>query len=162
MTTPIGPTASVDMAEWAATIEISLIAPAALTAAVLPGMIERNAGQVVNVSSEVVDLVTTPLLIGSNAYVAGKTGLEAHTTNLAAELADTGVRVNVYRPGVVDTSLFQATHDRIVEINPALKAAFERNLSNRVITPEASAAALVAHLREDVTGHIWHVDKTEK
>jgi NAD(P)-dependent dehydrogenase (short-subunit alcohol dehydrogenase family) len=44
-------------------------------------------------------------MIGGNAYVTAKAGLEAHTVNLAAELADTGVTVNVFRPGMVDTAM---------------------------------------------------------
>jgi NAD(P)-dependent dehydrogenase (short-subunit alcohol dehydrogenase family) len=157
VTAPIGPTNTVDPAEWAATIELNLIAPAQLTAAVLPGMIQRRSGQVVNVSSAAVG--TPRLLIGANAYIAGKSGLEAHTLNLAAELADTGVRVNVYRPGAVDTGLLRSTQDRFLEFNPAMKALFERDLAT-TITPETSAAALLEHLLDGVTGQIWHVDRT--
>jgi NAD(P)-dependent dehydrogenase (short-subunit alcohol dehydrogenase family) len=159
VTEPIGPTAEIDMAEWAASIEISLISPAELTAAALPGMLDKGWGRVVNVSSAI---VATPLLLtGANAYVAGKTGLEAHTVSLAAELVDTGVLVNVYRPGAMETALLQATRGRIIELNPAMRAAFERDLSSgNVITPEVSADALLAHLREDVTGQIWHVGRT--
>lgn len=156
-TAPIGPTATVDPAAWAANVQLTLIAPAALTAAVLPGMLERRWGRVVNVSSAAVAM--PGLLIGSNAYVAGKAGLEAHTLNLAAELADTGVQVNVYRPGAVATGLLRASREATLLAYPGMAAVLERGLAD-VITPEASATALVAHLREGVTGQIWHVDRT--
>ncbi len=62
-----------------------MIAPAALTAAVLPGMLGAGPGRIVNVSS---GIVASPAgMIRGNAYAATKSALEAHTVNLAAELA---------------------------------------------------------------------------
>ena len=66
-------------------------------------MIERGWGRVVNVSSGIV--ANPKRMIGGNAYATSKSALEAHTLNLAAELVGTGVTVNVYRPGAVDTQM---------------------------------------------------------
>lgn len=44
-------------------------------------------------------------MVRGNAYAATKAALEAHTTNVAAELRGTGVTVNAYRPGGVDTAM---------------------------------------------------------
>jgi NAD(P)-dependent dehydrogenase (short-subunit alcohol dehydrogenase family) len=61
---------------------------AELTFALLPGMVERRWGRVVNVSSGIV--ATPGAMVGANAYAATKAALGAHTVNLAAELAGTG------------------------------------------------------------------------
>jgi NAD(P)-dependent dehydrogenase (short-subunit alcohol dehydrogenase family) len=60
-------------------------------------MLDRGWGRIVNVSSGIAD--HPGAMVGMNAYAATKAALEAHTLNLAAELAGSGVTVNVYRPG---------------------------------------------------------------
>jgi NAD(P)-dependent dehydrogenase (short-subunit alcohol dehydrogenase family) len=154
---PLGPTAGLDPREWARAISINLVAVATLTLAVLPDMLAARRGNVVNVSSGVA--ARPDSMIGGNAYVTGKTALEAHTLNLAAELADTGVTVNAYRPGAVDTPI----QDWIRTQDPA---AIGKNLHQRfvdmhaegaLITPEHSARSLVAHLRSADTGRTWTI-----
>lgn len=44
-------------------------------------------------------------MVCGNSCASTKSALEAHTLNLAAELAGTGVTANVYRPGSVDTAM---------------------------------------------------------
>lgn len=156
---PIGATVEMDPAEWATTVEIALIAPVELTTVLLPDMLDRKWGRIVNLSTAGVAASRT--LLGTNAYLAAKAGLETHTVNLAVELADSGVSVNVYRPGLVDTAMSALVEDKMRTYMPALAADVERNRrAGRMLTPEASAAALLAHLDHDETGKIWHVDKT--
>jgi 3-oxoacyl-[acyl-carrier protein] reductase len=122
-------------------------------------MLDRKWGRVVNLSSAAVAASTT--LLGTNAYLAVKAGLEAHTVNLAAELADSGVTAIVYRPGLVDTEMSAFVQQEMRTFRPALAEDVERSRRAGVmLTPEASAAALLAHLDHDETGRIWHVDKT--
>jgi NAD(P)-dependent dehydrogenase (short-subunit alcohol dehydrogenase family) len=156
---PMGPTVKVDPTAWAQAVELNMVAPVDLTIALLPAMLDVNWGRVVNVSSAAAAGIR--LLSNTNAYVATKAGLEAHTLNLAFELADSGVTVNVYRPGQVDTTMNQHAVDRAEAIDPAM---FEfMNKARRegtLLTPAASAEALLAHLREGGNGQIWHVDRT--
>jgi NAD(P)-dependent dehydrogenase (short-subunit alcohol dehydrogenase family) len=81
---------------------VNVRAPLLLVAALVPAMIERGGGSIVNVSS-VSGLVGTPRRA---AYAASKGALDAATRSLAMELGPSGIRVNSVAPGVVDTALW--------------------------------------------------------
>ena len=154
---PLGATAGIPSAELRQAFEVNVIAVAALTAAVLPGMLDAGWGRIVNISSAIA--AHPDGMVRANAYAATKAALEAHTINLAAELRGTGVTVNAYRPGGVDTAMQawirQQDPDRI---GAAMHGRFNRNHADgALITPGRSAAALIAHLSGDDTGAIWDV-----
>ncbi len=90
----------------AATVEdvnrINYLSPVRLTLALLPQMLERGSGLVVNVSS-VAATLSSP---GEAAYDASKAALSVFSEAMAVDLWDTGVRVLIAYPGVVDTELF--------------------------------------------------------
>jgi NAD(P)-dependent dehydrogenase (short-subunit alcohol dehydrogenase family) len=154
---PLGPTASITAADLRLAFEVNVVAPVALTAAVLPGMLDAGWGRVVNVSS---GIAAHPAgMVRGNAYATTKAALEAHTVNLAAELRGTGVTVNAYRPGGVDTAMQAWIRQQAPErIGAALHERFNRNYAEgALITPEHSAAALLAHLAGDETGAVWEV-----
>ena len=74
-------------------MQVNLLAPMRLCDGLLPGMIERGSGHVVNISS-LAGWVGSP---GLSAYSTSKFGLRGFGESLAAELRDTGVQVtNVY------------------------------------------------------------------
>jgi NAD(P)-dependent dehydrogenase (short-subunit alcohol dehydrogenase family) len=81
---------------------INYLSPVRLTLALLPQMIERGSGRIVNVSS-VAATLSSP---GESAYDASKAALSAFSEAMAVDLWDTGVKVTVVYPGVVDTELF--------------------------------------------------------
>ncbi len=76
-----------------------------------------------------------------------------------AELGGTGVTVNVYRPGGVDTVMQAWIRQQDPgRIGTAAYERFNRNFADgTLITPEQSAAALIARLGGDDTGVIWDV-----
>jgi 3-oxoacyl-[acyl-carrier protein] reductase len=154
---PLGPSVGVPSEEYAAAFRLNVLAVADLTFRLLPGMTARGWGRVVNVSSGIVAHPTG--MIGGNAYVATKAALEAHTLNLAAELAGTGVTVNGYRPGTVDTAMQEWIREQDPErIGGGLHQRFvDYHRGGALITPEASAAALLRRLVGDETGQIWDV-----
>ena len=100
---PAGPTVSTPPAGWSSAFAVNVVAPIRLTLVLLPAMLERGWGRIVNVSSGIVD--HPGAMVGLNAYAATKAALEAHTLSLAAEVAGSGVTLNVYRPGSVDTAM---------------------------------------------------------
>jgi NAD(P)-dependent dehydrogenase (short-subunit alcohol dehydrogenase family) len=154
---PLGPSVTIDPADWAAAIGLNVVAVASLTFALLPGMLERKWGRVVNVSSGVVARPAS--MIGGNAYITGKAALEAHTLNLAAELTDSGVTVNVYRPGSVDTAMQAWIRDQDPDrIGAGLHQRFTRSYDEgTLMTPEWSAKSLLDRLPYKATGQIWDV-----
>jgi len=154
---PLGPTTAVSAAGLRLAFEVNVVAPAMLTAAVLPGMLAAGWGRVVNVSSAI---VASPAgMVRANAYATTKAALEAHTVNLSAELRGTGVTVNAYRPGGVDTAMQAWIRGQDPErIGTTMHDRFNRNFAaGSLITPEQSAAALLANMAGDDTGAIWDV-----
>jgi len=113
------------------------------------------------------DEVTTPVSrprdrstqhrLRANAYATSKAALEAHTLNLAAELAGTGVTVNVFRPGAVDTAMQAFIRGQDPEqIGAVLHQRFVRNHEQGILlSPAESAAALLSRLAGEDTGQIW-------
>lgn len=154
---PLGLTAAITAAELRRAFELNVVASAALTAAVLPGMLNAGWGRIVNVSSAIA--ARPDSMVRFNAYAASKAALEAHTLNLAAELHGTGVTVNVYRPGGVDTAMQAWIRQQDPErVGTAVHERFNQNFAGGIlITPAQSAAALIAHLGGDDTGAIWDV-----
>jgi len=74
-----------------------------LTTALLPSMVERGAGSIVNVSS-VSSQVGTPRRA---AYAASKGAVDALTRSLAMEYGPKGIRVNAVAPGVIVTAMWE-------------------------------------------------------
>jgi NAD(P)-dependent dehydrogenase (short-subunit alcohol dehydrogenase family) len=84
------------------TLAVNVRAPLLLIASLVPSMIERGGGSIVNLSS-VSGIVGTPRRA---VYAASKGALDAATRSLAIELGPSGIRVNSVAPGVVDTALW--------------------------------------------------------
>ncbi len=89
--------ASVD--EWQQMIETNCLGLVAVTRAILPGMVERNRGHVVNVGS-VAGSFPYP---GGNVYGATKAFVRQFTLNLKADLLGTRIRTTSIEPGMVET-----------------------------------------------------------
>jgi NAD(P)-dependent dehydrogenase (short-subunit alcohol dehydrogenase family) len=87
-----------DPADWAAEIEGTLTGAFLVSRCVLPGMVERSRGAIVNVGS-----VNGLTYLGNPAYSAGKAGLLNLTRALAVEYGPKGIRTNMVSPGTVRT-----------------------------------------------------------
>ncbi|MEP7089324.1 MAG: SDR family NAD(P)-dependent oxidoreductase [Nocardioidaceae bacterium] len=153
--TPLGPTMDLGLDEVQHAFAINVHAVIALTGAVLPGMLARDWGRIVNVSSGIVDRPGT--MVGGNVYAATKGALEAHTLNLAVELEHTGVTVNVYRPGTVDTAMQGYIRGQDPDqVKGGLVERFQRmRADGQLVTPDASARTLVARVTGSETGSVW-------
>jgi 3-oxoacyl-[acyl-carrier protein] reductase len=154
---PLGPTAEVDPTDWETAFRINVFAVLRMTQEVLPSMVKRGWGRIVDVSSGIV--AHPGAMVGGNAYGATKAALEAHVVNLAAELEGTDVTANAFRPGAVDTAMQGWIRDQDpAVIGSALHERFVTGYeSGSLLTPEDSASALLAHLDAGGNGQIWDV-----
>ena len=89
-----------DMDAWRKLLEVNLTGTAVATQAVLPGMMERGWGRIVNVAS-VAGVYGNPKMV---AYSATKGAVISFTKALAKEVADHGITVNAVSPGTVSPS----------------------------------------------------------
>lgn len=86
---------------WNETLEIDLTSLFTLCRAVLPGMLERRSGRIINVASQ----LALKGGIGMAHYAAAKAGVIAMTKSLALEVSSQGVLVNAVAPGPIQTAL---------------------------------------------------------
>ncbi len=99
-----GPLAESPLEAWDQTMAVNLRGAYLCCRAVLPGMMARRRGTIINIGS----MVTGRTLAGTTAYTAAKYGLLGLSRVLAEELRAHGVRVGVLSAGAVDTPLWDA------------------------------------------------------
>jgi len=97
------PTWQLPPAEWRRVIDVNLIGPYLACAALVPGMVERGYGRLVNIAS-VAGKEGNP---NASHYSASKAGLIALTKSLGKELAGKGVLVNCVTPAAAKTDIFK-------------------------------------------------------
>ena len=89
---------------WNLSLALNLTAPYLLCKAVLPNMLERKKGRIINISS----IAGKIGLVHASAYSASKHGLLGFTKSLALEVAKDGITVNAICPGPVRTAMSDA------------------------------------------------------
>lgn len=94
---------------WHTLIALNLVGPMQLTKALLPPMMERGGGRIVNIASDAGRVGS----LGETVYASAKGGLIAFTKSLARETARYGIHVNCVCPGPTDTPLMAAVPDKI-------------------------------------------------
>jgi 3-oxoacyl-[acyl-carrier protein] reductase len=99
--TQVGPFLDIDPAEWDEVLRTDLTAAFHTTRAVLPSMLERGSGSIVNIASRLGQMGITQ----TAAYSAAKAGLIGLTRSLAREFGTRGVRINAVAPGVTLTEM---------------------------------------------------------
>jgi short-subunit dehydrogenase len=99
------PLAQWSAAEVADCLSLNLLAPMLLAQALLPGMLERRRGMIVNVAS---DLARRPLA-NMAPYAASKHGLLGFSGSLLREVKAQGIKVTAVMPGIIDTAFNGAT-----------------------------------------------------
>lgn len=138
--------------QWSAMLQANLLTAMASCRAVVPRMVGRGAGTVVNFASTAGEYGS---IRPSAAYAAAKGGVIAFTKSLAREVSPHGVRVNAVSPGPVETPMLK------VGSAAARAQAAGRTLLGRLGTP-ADIADGVAYLVGDgaawVTGEVLRIN----
>ncbi|ODR92954.1 SDR family oxidoreductase [Sinorhizobium alkalisoli] len=151
---PPGDWSSVTEANWQEAIRSNMLAPILLMKAVLPGMIARKWGRIVNITSASVKS-PIPQLCLSNGARSGLTGFVAGT---ARQVARHGVVINNLLPGSHDTErleklLEKTAKARGISLDEARAEEYAHNPTGRVGTPEEFGAA-AAFLCSQYAGYI--------
>lgn len=119
-------------------IAVDLLAPIALTQAVLPRMVAAGGGDIVGISS-VAGIVGSPL---RSAYSAAKFGLIGYHDSVRAETAHQGVRVLVVAPGSVRTNVSKNALDAHAHARGVSDAAIDNGMA-----PELAATRILDALQ---------------
>lgn len=143
-------------AEWAKLIDINLTGALHMHHAVLPGMVARKSGRIVNISSDAARAGSS----GEAVYAACKGGLVAFSKTIAREHARHGITVNVVCPGPTDTALF-ADYKEGAGNPEKLVEAFTRSIPlGRIGQPQDLPGAIAFFASEDaafITGQVLSV-----
>lgn len=148
---------------WESILSINLSAVFYATKAVLPSMIARNTGRIINIAS-VHGLVAS---VHKAAYVAAKHGVVGLTKVVALETAESGITVNAICPGWVLTPLVQKQIDAIAQAQHLSQdeardvLLSEKQPSKQFVTPESLADLalfLASPAAEQLTGQALAMD----
>ena len=134
---------------WRKVIDINLYGPLNMHHAVLPGMVERGDGRIVNIASDAGRVGSS----GEAVYSACKGGVVAFSKTICRELVRKGVRVNTVCPGPSDTPLFD-NFASDPDSGERLKQSLARAIPMRRLGTPEDVAGIVAFLASDDAGFI--------
>ena len=105
-----------DLDDWETMIDTNIMGLLTMTRLVVPGMVERNSGHIINVGSVAGDAAYA----GGNVYCATKAAVKALSDGLRIDVANTALRVTTLKPGLVGTNFsnirFRSYNDRAANV----------------------------------------------
>ena len=138
-----------DPAEWDQLIGINLRGPLHMHHLVLPQMLARNSGRIVNISSDAARVGSS----GESVYAACKGGIISFSKTLAREVARKGITVNVVCPGPTDTPILRGFLGE-GEAGQKVYDALVRAIPMKRVGQPADIPGIVAFLASDEAGFI--------
>jgi NAD(P)-dependent dehydrogenase (short-subunit alcohol dehydrogenase family) len=150
---PSGYLWELDPDEWDETIAVNLTSVFLCCRAILPAMIERRRGSIINIGS----ITGKRPLLGRTPYAASKLALVGLTRTLALEVGPYGIRVNGISPGFVEGPRIEWVIDRLAEARGSSAGAVREEFTGqsplgRLTSPEEVAAAVVFLASEAASG----------
>lgn len=140
--------------EFREVVDVDLNAPFILSKAVIPSMIKKGHGKIINICSMTSELGRETV----SAYAAAKGGLKMLTKNIASEYGEYNIQCNGLGPGYIETSQTAALRN---EGHPFNDFIIGRTPAARWGTPDdmtGPAVFLASEASDFVNGHILYVD----
>ncbi len=156
---PMAPLARTDATTWLRHIAVNVGGVYLCARSVLPGMLERGYGRIVNVSSGAARRASA----GWTAYCASKAAVEQLTRALALEVEDTGVTACAFSPGHIDTAMQERIRRSTSEDFPRVEEYRELEHQDKLRDPHEPARVLayLASPQADRNGQVLDVSDEE-
>ena len=110
-----------NMDDWETMIDTNIKGLLTMTRLIVPGMVERNCGHIINVGSVAGDAAYA----GGNVYCATKAAVKALTDGLRIDVANTAIRVTNLKPGLVETNFsnvrFKGDEEKAAKLYTGIK-----------------------------------------
>ncbi len=154
---PIGKVWETSPRAWQELMAINVTGPYLCARAVLPHMLDRGSGHIINISSGAAD----SNIEGLSAYNASKAALERFSGVLAEEVNSYGLVVTVLRPGIVDTAMQTEIRQTPVHRLPKVglwQKWHQQNLLREAGEPADAILWLSSSFANGSNGHIFSID----
>ena len=153
------PMTEMDCADFRQVVDIDLVAPFIMAKAVIPGMIAKGHGKIINVCSMMSELGRETV----SAYAAAKGGLKMLTRNICSEYGGYNIQCNGIGPGYIATPQTAPLREKQPDGSPHPFDSFilAKTPAGRWGTPEdlaGPAVFLASDASDFVNGHILYVD----
>ena len=153
------PMCDMSAAEFRQVIDVDLNAPFIVSKAVIPGMIKKGHGKIINICSMMSELGRETV----SAYAAAKGGLKMLTRNIASEYGEYNIQCNGIGPGYIATEQTAPLRERQADgsRHPFDQFIISKTPAARWGTPEdlmGPAVFLASDASDFVNGHVLYVD----
>ena len=153
------PMTEMDVEDFRLVVDIDLVAPFICAKAVIPGMIKKGAGKIINICSMMSELGRETV----SAYAAAKGGLKMLTRNICSEYGEANIQCNGIGPGYIATPQTAPLRERQPDgsRHPFDQFIIAKTPAGRWGTPEdlmGPAVFLASDASNFVNGHILYVD----
>jgi len=153
------PMCDMSVQDFSKVIDVDLVAPFICSKAVIPGMIEKGHGKIINVCSMMSELGRETV----SAYAAAKGGLKMLTRNICAEFGGANIQCNGIGPGYIATQQTAPLRERQADgsRHPFDQFILSKTPAGRWGTPEdlvGPTVFLASDASNFVNGHILYVD----
>ena len=148
-----------DVADFRQVVDIDLVAPFIVSKAVIPGMVERGHGKIINICSMMSELGRETV----SAYAAAKGGLKMLTRNICSEYGGANIQCNGIGPGYIATPQTAPLREKQADgsmhpFDSFIRAKTPANRWGEAEDLVGPAVFLASDASNFVNGHILYVD----